>query len=102
MKGAVATKKNSPKRKSTAKKSTDPKVRKLVPLARLRSAVSALRTTTVEPVADTLALEAADVALDYGLAMADTIIFATASRHNAEIVTGDADFDGLPGVTLIR
>jgi predicted nucleic acid-binding protein len=66
------------------------------------AAVSALRTTTIEPLGDTLALEAADVALEYGLAMADAIIFATASRHNAEIVTGDADFDGLPGVRLIR
>lgn len=66
------------------------------------AAVSALRTTTIEPLAETLALEAADIALEYGLAMADAIIFATASRHEAGIVTGDADFDGLPGVTLIR
>jgi len=65
-------------------------------------AVSALRTTTIEPLAESLALEAADVALEYGLAMADAIIFATASRHEAELVTGDADFDGLPRVTLIR
>jgi len=66
------------------------------------AAVSALRTTTIEPLAETLALEAADIALEYGLAMADAIIFATASRYEAEIVTSDADFDGLPGVTLIR
>ncbi|MGY8739007.1 MAG: PIN domain-containing protein [bacterium] len=65
-------------------------------------AVSALRTTTIEPLAEGLALEAADVALEYGLAMADAIIFATASRHEAELVTGEADFDGLPRVTLIR
>ena len=65
-------------------------------------AVSALRATTIEPLAEGLALEAADVALEYGLAMADAIIFATASRHEAELVTGDADFDGLPRVTLIR
>lgn len=65
-------------------------------------AVSALRTTTIEPLVEGLALEAADVALEYGLAMADAIIFATASRHDAELVTGDADFDGLPRVTLIR
>ncbi len=64
--------------------------------------VSALRTTTIEPLAEGLALEAADFALEYGLAMADAIIFATASRHEAEIVTGDADFDGFPGVMLIR
>jgi predicted nucleic acid-binding protein len=34
--------------------------------------------------------------------LTDAIIFATASRHGAEIVTSDVDFDGLPGVTLIR
>lgn len=65
-------------------------------------AVSALRTTKIEPLSESLALEAADAALELGLAMADAIIFATAARHDAGIVTGDADFDGLPGVTLIR
>lgn len=65
-------------------------------------AVSALRITTIEPLVESLALEAADIALEHGLAMADAIIFATASRHQAQIVTGDVDFDGLPGVTLIR
>ena len=65
-------------------------------------AVSALRKTTIEPLVESLALEAADAALEHGLAMADAIIFATASRHDAQIVTGDVDFDGLPRVTLIR
>ena len=65
-------------------------------------AVSALRMTTIEPLVESLALEAADIALEHGLAMADAIIFATASQHGAQIVTGDVDFDGLPGVTLIR
>ncbi len=65
-------------------------------------AVSALHTTTVEPLVESLALEAADIALEHGLAMADAIIFATASRHEAEIVAGAVDFDGLPGVTLLR
>ncbi len=65
-------------------------------------AVSALRMTTIEPLVESLALEAADAALEHGLAMADAIIFATASRHDAQIVTGDVDFDGLPRVTLIR
>ena len=77
-------------------------VRRDVSEERAVAAVSALRTTTIEPLAETLALEAADVALEYGLAMADAIIFATAARHEAEIVTGDADFEGLPRVTLIR
>ena len=77
-------------------------VRRDVNEERAIEAVSALRTTTIEPLAEGLALEAADVALEYGLAMADAMIYATASRHEAEIVTGDADFNGLPRVTLIR
>lgn len=77
-------------------------VRRDVNEERAIEAVSALRRTTIEPLVDSLALEAADVALEHGLAMADAIIFATALRHHAEIVTGDIDFDGLPRVTLIR
>jgi predicted nucleic acid-binding protein len=77
-------------------------VRRDVNEERAIEAVSALRRTTIEPLVDSLALEAADIALEHGLAMADAIIFATASRHDAEIVTGDVDFDGLPSVTLIR
>ena len=65
-------------------------------------AVTALRTTTIEPLVESLALEAADMALEHGLAMANAIIFATAACHEAEIVTGDVDFEGLPGVTLLR
>jgi predicted nucleic acid-binding protein len=64
--------------------------------------VSALRTTTIEPVAEALALEAANLALEYGLALAEATLFATASRHKAENVTGDTGFDGRPGVTPIR
>ena len=77
-------------------------VRRDVNEERAIEAVSALRRTTIEPLVDSLALEAADIALEHGLAMADAIIFATALRHDAEIVTGDVDFDGLPRVTLIR
>ena len=77
-------------------------VRRDVNEERAIEAVSALRQTTIEPLVDSLALEAADIALEHGLAMADAIIFATALRHDADIVTGDVDFDGLPGVTLIR
>jgi predicted nucleic acid-binding protein len=77
-------------------------VRRDVSEERAIEAVSALRTTTIEPLEESLALEAADIALEHGLAMADAIIFATASRHEARIVTGDVDFDGLPRVTVIR
>ena len=77
-------------------------VRRDISEERAIESVSALRATTIEPLAESLALEAADIALELGLAMADAIIFATAAKHRADIVTADADFEGLPGVTLIR
>lgn len=49
-----------------------------------------------------LALEAADVSLRFGLAMADSLVYATAQQHGATLVTGDSDFDGLPGTIVIR
>ncbi len=65
-------------------------------------AISALRCATIAPVDETLALEAADLSLRHGLAMADSIVYATARRHDARIVTGDTDFEGLPGAIVIR
>ena len=64
-------------------------------------AVSLLRRATIVPVEESLALEAADVSLELGLAMADSIVYATARRHGATLVTADADFDGLPGAVLV-
>ena len=77
-------------------------VRRDISEERAIESISALRATRIEPLAESLALEAADIALEHGLAMADAIIFATARKHDAEIITADSDFDGLPGVTLIR
>lgn len=65
-------------------------------------AVSALRQATIVPIDESLALEAADVSLQFGLAMADALVYATAQRHNATLVTGDADFRGLPRTIVIR
>jgi predicted nucleic acid-binding protein len=48
-----------------------------------------------------LAIAAAVVSLEHKLAMADAIIYATASSYNAELVTSDTHFRDLPGVTLI-
>jgi len=65
-------------------------------------AVSALRRAEIVPVDESLALEAADVSLELGLAMADSIVYATARRYAATLVTADADFEGLPGAVVIR
>ena len=48
-----------------------------------------------------LAALAAKKSLAANLPMADAIIYATAQAHQAELVTSDAHFSGLPGVTLI-
>lgn len=56
----------------------------------------------VVPLDESLAIEAADLSLAHGLAMADAIVYATALRQGATLVTSDADFDGLADVVLIR
>jgi predicted nucleic acid-binding protein len=65
-------------------------------------AVSALKRATIVAVDESLALEAADVSLRLGLAMADSLVYATAQRHGATLVTGDVDFAGLPDTVVIR
>ncbi|MBI3634668.1 MAG: type II toxin-antitoxin system VapC family toxin [Candidatus Rokubacteria bacterium] len=66
------------------------------------AAVSALRRATIAPVDEPLALEAADISLAHGLAMADSLVYATARRFGATLVTGDADFEGLPDAVVVR
>jgi predicted nucleic acid-binding protein len=48
-----------------------------------------------------LAVQAARLSSETGLPMADAIIYATAQAVHAELITSDAHFSGLPGVTLI-
>lgn len=48
-----------------------------------------------------LASLAAELSIESRLPMADAIIYATARVHGAELVTTDAHFSGLPGVTLV-
>lgn len=65
-------------------------------------AVSAMRRALIVPVDETIALEAADISLELGLAMADSIVYATARRHGATLVTSDNDFEGLADAVVIR
>jgi predicted nucleic acid-binding protein len=65
-------------------------------------AVSAMRRARIVPIDESLALEAADLSLTHRLAMADALVYATARRHGAKLVTGDADFDGFPDTVVIR
>jgi len=53
---------------------------------------------TVAPLSSTLAESAAEVAEAHGLAMADAVIYATALANDADLLTCDAHFKGLPNV----
>ena len=56
----------------------------------------------VVPLDTEIALAAAEACRTHKLATADAIIFATAQAHCAQLLTCDAHFVGLPGVTLVE
>jgi len=53
------------------------------------------------PLDTSLAALAAKASLEANLPMADAIIYATARSRQAELVTTDSHFSGLPGVTIL-
>lgn len=63
------------------------------------TAVAAMKRTRLVPLSETIALTAADLGLEHRLAMADSIVYATARVERAELVTSDEDFAHLPAVT---
>ncbi len=64
--------------------------------------VAAMRTRVVVDLDDSLALEAAELSVERNLALADSIIVATAQANGAELWTQDSDFEGLEGVRYRR
>lgn len=64
--------------------------------------IANMRSQRVAPLDDRLALEAVRVAAAYGLAMADSIILATARQFDATLWTQDADFEKIDGVRFVR
>ena len=60
-----------------------------------------LRSHTIVPLNDELAVTAADYSLEHRLAMGDAIVYATAQAYAATLVTCDADLSGLAGVDYI-
>jgi len=65
-------------------------------------AYAQMMRTRVIPFDDNLAIIAADISLRYGLGMADAIVYATARKEEATLITGDKHFKGLEGVVLIE
>jgi len=60
-----------------------------------------MKNSPVIPLDETLALAAADVALQESLAMADAIIVAAARSRNCKIITSDSDLKNQPNVVYI-
>ncbi len=64
-------------------------------------ALAYLQHCRVAPLDSQTALRAADICMERKLSTADAIIYATAEAANATLLTCDAHFRGLPGVTLV-
>lgn len=63
-------------------------------------AVATMNRTNVVDLTEDLALTAADLSLAHNLAMADSMMLACAQANGAELVTTDAGFEGIAGVTV--
>lgn len=64
-------------------------------------AVAALSQTTIIPVDETIALEAADYSLEHNLHFADAVVYATARHSKATLYTSDEDLRELKDVCLV-
>jgi predicted nucleic acid-binding protein len=63
-------------------------------------AVAQMQKTTVADLDQLIALTAADLSIEHGLAMADAIVYATAQVQDVQLVTADSDFEGLSGARV--
>ncbi len=61
-------------------------------------AVALTEQATVVPLSSAIALSAADFSMEHNLSFADSIIYATARFYQAELITSDDHFQGLPMV----
>jgi predicted nucleic acid-binding protein len=61
-------------------------------------AVAVMEQGSVVDLDRATAIEAARLSILHGIAMADSVMLATAQRHRATLWTQDSDFDSLPAV----
>jgi predicted nucleic acid-binding protein len=65
-------------------------------------AVAGMKQGEVQDLDERLALYAAEIGVEYGLPLADSVILATARIHEATLWTQDSDFEGMDGVRFKR
>jgi predicted nucleic acid-binding protein len=68
---------------------------------RFEDLVAFTKTCVIVPLSTEIAVDAAGLSLDHGLAAADAIIYATATSLDADLLTCDAHFERLPRVVYI-
>jgi toxin FitB len=78
------------------------KIKREVSEASALLAVARMKQGKTTPLTESVALRAADLGLLHNLPMADSIVYATARLSEAALVTNDAHFKGLAGVTFIE
>jgi len=66
------------------------------------AAAAVMKQGKVVPLDDQLSIIAAEVSHRHKLPLADGIIYTTAKHQGAELITQDADMEGLPDVTYVR
>lgn len=66
--------------------------------AKALQAVAQMREGTVADLTEDIALSASLISIKHKIAMADSIVYATAKSHAATLWTQDADFKGLADV----
>lgn len=64
-------------------------------------AVGYMKNSQIIPLDEILALSAADMSMQYGLAITDAIIAAAAKHHDTKLITSDPDLKHLPNVTFV-
>ena len=65
------------------------------------SAIAFTETCVVVSLDTRIALSAAQLCKKHGLATADAVVYATALAYDADLLTCDRHFEGLPGVLYI-
>ena len=66
------------------------------------SAVAGMKQGQLQDLDDRLALFAAELGVEVGLPLADSVILATARLNDALLWTQDSDFEGMDGVRFKR
>jgi predicted nucleic acid-binding protein len=65
-------------------------------------AVAGMKQGEIQDLDERLALYAAEIGVEYGFPLADSVILATARIHEATLWTQDSDFEGMDGVRFKR